>query len=71
MIEQFFKSNNSLYFKFRFATPMDLLLLTIGAFGSLANGASFPLMMYLFTNIIDTFTGFEAQPCPSKFVSII
>ena len=33
-------------------------MIIIGTFGSLASGATFPVMMILFTNIIDSFTGY-------------
>nr|UOU03319.1 ATP-binding cassette subfamily B1-1 [Brachionus rubens] len=43
---------------FRFATKVDVLFIVIGTIGALANGAIMPLMMLVFTNIIDSFTSF-------------
>jgi hypothetical protein len=37
--------------------------MTFGTIGALANGATFPIMMVLFTNIIDSFTGFGSSLC--------
>lgn len=42
-------------------------MIIIGTFGSLASGATFPVMMILFTNIIDSFTGYgSALLCSNK-----
>jgi len=35
-------------------------MITIGTMASLANGATFPLMMLVFTDIIDSFTSYGA-----------
>ncbi|CAF0950412.1 unnamed protein product [Brachionus calyciflorus] len=53
------KTESVPFFKlFRFATKIDVLFMTIGTVGALANGATMPLMMFVFTNIIDGFTSF-------------
>nr|QUF59434.1 ATP-binding cassette transporter Abcb1-1 [Brachionus angularis] len=43
---------------FKYATKIDILFMIIGTIGATANGAIMPLMMLVFTNIIDSFTSF-------------
>jgi hypothetical protein len=38
-------------------------MIAIGTIGSLGSGASFPVMLLFFSDIIDTFTGFGSIGC--------
>nr|QNH67866.1 ATP-binding cassette transporter subfamily B member 1 X2 [Brachionus rotundiformis] len=48
----------SFFTLFRYATKLDIFFMVIGTIGALANGVTMPLMILVFTNIIDGFTNF-------------
>ncbi len=57
--------------KFRYATTNDIMMMIIGSCGSIGAGASIPLMMLFFTNIIDNYTQAGIINCPSNCSSSI
>nr|AEQ19307.1 p-glycoprotein [Brachionus orientalis]AEQ19309.1 p-glycoprotein [Brachionus orientalis] len=60
----------SFFTLFRYATKLDALFMVIGTIGALANGATMPLMMLVFTNIIDGFTNFgKICDLPANFTT--
>nr|QUF59436.1 ATP-binding cassette transporter Abcb1-3 [Brachionus angularis] len=44
---------------FRFADKLDCLFIFIGTVGGMANGAMLPLVMYVFSKIIDSFSSYN------------
>src|SRR6266536_340239 len=44
---------------FRYASPMDKLLIFIGSVGAVITGAAMPLMTILFANVIQAFLDFS------------
>nr|QUF59435.1 ATP-binding cassette transporter Abcb1-2 [Brachionus angularis] len=48
---------------FRYATWIDWLMIIIGSLGGIGTGASFPIMLIFFSNIIDTFTEYGSLNC--------
>ncbi len=46
----------SFNFKFRFATKLDLFMMFISVLGAIGNGILTPLLLIVFTNIIDSFS---------------
>ncbi|KAH0462228.1 hypothetical protein IEQ34_009803 [Dendrobium chrysotoxum] len=64
------KNSVPLYKLFSFADTTDILLMTMGSVGALANGAALPIMTILYGKIIQSFAGAEkandVNPAVSK-----
>ncbi|UJR28455.1 hypothetical protein I4U23_009695 [Adineta vaga] len=52
---------------FRFANGNDYLYMIVGTFAALAHGAAFPLMLLVFGNVTDVFTGRTFDLCSFNF----
>lgn len=55
--------NKNSILKFQFANKVDIILMVIGSLGSLAGGVMLPLVILVFTNIIDSFSGYGSLAC--------
>ncbi|CAF0903516.1 unnamed protein product [Adineta steineri] len=55
---------------FRYATWIDFILILISYIAAIANGASFPLLMLLFGNVINTFTDHSFNLCSLNLTNI-
>ncbi|CAF1001736.1 unnamed protein product [Adineta steineri] len=55
---------------FRYATRIDFILILISYIAAIANGASFPLLMLLFGNVINTFTDHSFNLCSLNLTNI-
>ncbi|CAF4140767.1 unnamed protein product, partial [Adineta steineri] len=55
---------------FRYATWIDFILILISYIAAIANGASFPLLMLLFGNVINTFTDHSFDLCSLNLTNI-
>jgi len=51
---------------FKFSTPVDKLLMLIGSFGAILNGSSIPLIILVWSNVVDSFSSYNTN---CKFVA--
>jgi hypothetical protein len=57
-------------YQFRYAKPVDLLFMLIGMVAALGYGATLPLLILIFGNVIDLFTDRASSLCSLNFTAL-
>ncbi|CAF4895872.1 unnamed protein product [Rotaria sp. Silwood1] len=55
---------------FRYATKLDIIYMLVGSIGGLGNGATFVVMIFLFGNLLNSFTDRSTDTCTLNFTAL-
>ena len=62
--------NNYNILQFRYATPLDILLMLIGTAGGMAHGVIMPLMILVFGSLLNSFTDRSVNLCSMNYTAL-